>query len=213
MPTLTVHLQVLFQLSVLDVWRRACSACPGDPSACLGAVGLLGSDWQDRERDDSGPSLKGKKNLYVNPPRRGGCGSSLQDRTIGQNPPKYMPDPYQNGRELGRELRRKARARIPKPFNSAPNSGAGLFNANPHGYSPGPAYVEEKKAAADEKEKRKAFKPVNPPPTGAAYCTLSSIGRDYVSEPVKEAEVRLPSILSRILRTYTVHQALVLIPT
>lgn len=53
-------------------------------------------------------------------------GFSHKDRTIGQNPPVYMPDTYQYGRQLGKELRKKARERIPKPFNSAPNTGTAI---------------------------------------------------------------------------------------
>jgi Domain of unknown function (DUF4586) len=170
-----------------------CSACPGDVSACIGSVGLLGSDWQSREAPDTGPSVKGKKNLYVNPPRKGGCGYSLAERTIGGKPFTYMPDPYQNGRALGKELRKKARARIPKPFNSAPNQGNGLFTPNPFVSPPGPAYIEKPKAAAATRDKgkdkagKKPFVPPRPPAKGAAYCTLSKVGRDYVPEPEKDA--------------------------
>ena len=166
-----------------------CSACPGDPSACLGEVGLLGADWQDRERAEDKTSVKGKKNLYVNPPRKGGCGYSLAERTIGQKAPKYMPDPYQNGREIGRQLRKESRARIPKPFNSSPNSGTGLFNSNPYSFPPGPAYKDKapaKAAEGKEEAKKKPFAPPNPPAKGAAYCALSKVGRDYVPEPVEE---------------------------
>jgi hypothetical protein len=166
-----------------------CSVCPGDTRACIGEMGLLGSNWQDRERKNSGPSLKGKKNLYTNPGRRGGMGYSHAERTIGQNPPEYMPDTYQYGRQLGRELRRKARERFVKPFNSAPNRGNGVFTENAAlAAPPGPTDVE--RSRVERMAGKKAFLPSNPPLNGAAYCSLSKVGRDYMSSPVHEPEVR-----------------------
>jgi hypothetical protein len=146
-------------------------------------MGLLGADWQDKPRPPKRPV---GKNLYTNPARKGGMGSSTKDRTIGQNPPEYMPDTYQHGRELGRELRKAARARIPKPFNSSPNKGNGYFNENPFKESSGPNYITKK----DPPRKNiKPFVPSNPPKSGAAYSALSPIGRDYMPNPVREAEV------------------------
>lgn len=113
-------------------------------------------------------------------------GYSHKERTIGGNPPEYMPDTYQHGRQLGKELRRQARSRIPKPFNSAPNCGSGLFNPNPFNNLPGP----DKSAAKKTKfVPKKAFVPSNPSKKGAAYAAISKVGRDYVPEPIRAAEV------------------------
>lgn len=160
----------------------------------MGDVGLFGSDWKDKDPTEDAASVKGKRNLYVNPPRRGGCGYSLAERTIGGKAPQYMPDPYQNGRQLGKELRRKARERIAKPFNAAPNAGSGLFNPNPHTAPPGPLYRSsaERGLKAGVPEGKQPFRQPGPPGKGAAYCTLSKVGQDYVMQPPEEKpEVRL----------------------
>lgn len=165
----------------------------------MGTVGLLGADWSN---NPPGPAPKKPgKNLYTNPGRRGGMGFSHKDRTIGQNPPSYMPDTYQHGRQLGKELRRKARERIVKPFNSSPNKGNGMFNINPFkGQPSGPDMMESesKKLAL-----KKPFIPSNPAKKGAAYETISKTGREYVSEPPEEVKV-----LSCLLRTLDGHHPL-----
>lgn len=150
----------------------------------MGKMGLLGEDWQNKP--PGAAEKKPGKNLYTNPGRGGGMGYSHKERTIGGNPPEYMPDTYQHGRQLGKELRRQARARIPKPFNSAPNRGSGLFNANPYNSPPGPDKIAIKKATFVPK---KAFVPSNPSRKGAAYEALSKVGRDYIPEPIEEAQV------------------------
>lgn len=132
---------------------------------------------------------------------RGGMGFSHKDRTIGQNPPKYMPDTYQNGRQLGKELRKKARARIPKPFNSSPNQGNGMFNSNPFNNPPGPDAVQSK---AKKIALKKPFIPSNPPKKGAAYETISKTGREYTSEPAEEVVKVLHPILRIALLGYVV---------
>lgn len=169
-----------------------CSACPGDTSVCMGNVGLLGADWQDKAPGETGPSAKGKKNLYTSPGRKGGAGTSLVERTIGRNPPVHMKDEYQRGRLLGKQLRKQARERIAKPFNSAPSCGSGLFSGRDMFLSstPGPAHDQAKA----ERKPAKAFLPANPGKSGAAYCTLSKVGRDYVPLP-DDAKVR-PLLIS-----------------
>jgi hypothetical protein len=152
-----------------------CSACPGDTSACIGKMGLLGEDWQDHKTTDRQSSVKGKRNFYTNPPRRGGMGTSLQDRTIGRNAPEYLPDAYQYGRLLGKELRQKARERIAKPFNSSPNRGSGLFSTSYLGSASGPPHSPVSLHPAPSKP----FVPSHPSKSGAAYCTLSKVGRNY----------------------------------
>lgn len=161
-----------------------CSAFPGDVTPCMGKMGLLGEDWQNKP--PGGAERKPGKNLYTNPGKNGGMGYSHKDRTIGGNPPEYVPDTYQHGRQLGKELRRQARARIPKAFNSSPNRGSGLFNPNPYNDPPGPDKAPVKKPNSVSK---KAFVPSNPPKKGAAYEAISKVGRDYVPEPIREAEV------------------------
>lgn len=161
-----------------------CSAFPGDVTPCMGKMGLLGEDWQNKP--PGAAEKKPGKNLYTNPGKGGGMGFSHRDRTIGGNPPEYMPDTYQHGRQLGKELRRQARARIPKPFNAAPNRGSGLFNSNPYNNPPGPDKFAVKKSQFVPK---KAFVPANPPKKGAAYEAISKVGRDYVPEPIQEVEV------------------------
>lgn len=159
----------------------------------MGTVGLLGADWSN---NPPGPAPKKPgKNLYTNPGRRGGMGFSHKDRTIGQNPPTYMPDTYQHGRQLGKELRRKARERIVKPFNSSPNKGNGMFNSNPFKNPPGPDTMEEK---ANKVALKKPFIPSNPPKKGAAYETISKTGREYVPNPVVEAKVSFPLLMSAL---------------
>lgn len=147
-------------------------------------MGLLGEDWQNKPPGTAGK--KPGKNLYTNPGKGGGMGFSHKERTIGGNPPEYMPDTYQHGRQLGKELRRQARARIPKPFNASPNRGSGLFNSNPYDNPPGPDKVLVKKPQPLTK---KTFLPSNPPKKGAAYEAISKVGRDYVPEPMREPEV------------------------
>lgn len=170
-----------------------CSACPGDTSVCMGNVGLLGADWQDKAPSETGPSAKGKKNLYTSPGRKGGAGTSLVERTIGRNPPVHMKDEYQRGRLLGKQLRKQARERIAKPFNSALSCGSGLFSGRDMFLSstPGPAHDQAKA----ERKPAKAFLPANPGKSGAAYCTLSKVGRDYVPLPddAKVSPLLIPS--------------------
>lgn len=156
----------------------------------MGTMGLLGADWQDKPRVKS--SVAGKKMIYTQPQREGGSGYSYAERTIGQNPPPYMPDEYQRGKLLGRDLRKKSRAAFGKAFNSAPNSGGGYFNANPWAEPPGPIYVKKK----DKPLPVKAWKPSHPPSTVRAYQCLSKIGRDYVPEP-EALKVRDARLLSR----------------
>jgi hypothetical protein len=117
-------------------------------------------------------------------------GYSNKDRTIGQNPPEYMPDTYQYARQLGKELRKKARERFVKPFNASPNRGDGLFTKTPFNDLPGPDKVEAKEKKTTLK---KPFVPSNPSKKGAAYCPLSKTCRDYVPEPPQEAKVLLQS--------------------
>ena len=197
----TVHLRSPHPCSSALTCGHGCSACPGDTSVCLGKVGLLGADWTDREVTQLGPSVKGKKNLYTNPGKRGGMGFAFTDRTIGRNPPAYMPDTYQHGREIGKQLRRRARERIPKPFNSSPNTGSGLFTRNPYHAPPGPAHATAPAPAARKEgdaAAKKAFAPSNPSRKGAAYCTLSKVGRNYVPQPPDEKQVRaLPELTSQ----------------
>ena len=167
----------------------------------MGQVGLLGSDWQDKPPSQIGLSVKGKKNLYTNPARKGGAGTSLAERTIGRTAPAHMKDEYQRGRLLGAQLRQQARKRIPKPFNSAPSCGSGLFSGKDLFLSstPRPAHSKEKA----ECKPTKAFLPTNPGKSGAAYCTLSKVGRDYVSLP-DELKVRAPlaGAADRLCRVY-----------
>ena len=161
----------------------------------MGTVGLLGADWSN---DPPGPAPKKPgKNLYATPGKRGGMGFSHKDRTIGQNPPSYMPDTYQHGRELGKELRRKARARIVKPFNSNPNKGNGMFNSNPFKQAPGPDSLEDKSKKVVLK---KHFIPSNPPKKGAAYATISKTGREYVPDPVQQSKVSFLPFMCPMLR-------------
>jgi hypothetical protein len=127
-------------------------------------------------------------------------GYSYKDRTIGQNPPSHMPDTYQHGRILGKELRRKAREKIVKPFNSSPHTGSGLK-------PPGPDTIDCKEKAFRPK---KPFIPSNPSKKGAAYELLSKVGRDYTPDPAKPVEV---SFSAQQSHNPTIPTALALSPT
>jgi hypothetical protein len=164
-----------------------CSACPGDTSVCIGKMGLLGEDWQNRKAVDDKSSVKGKRNFYTNPPRKGGMGTSLMDRTIGRNAPEYKPDAYQYALVLGKELRQKARERIPKPFNSSPNRGSGLFSTTFLGSVPESPCPQGEKSMPS-----KPFIPSHPARSGNAYCALSKIGRNYVPVTVDTNQVCCP---------------------
>jgi Domain of unknown function (DUF4586) len=151
-------------------------------------VGLLAKDWQAREgaAEGGGPSAKGLKNFYTAPARKGGMGFSHKERTIGGNPPAYMPDEYQRGRELGKGLRKAARQRIRKPFNSSPNTNGGLFSPSPCGEPPGPAHIPPARPKAAAAAAKRPFVAPGPARKGAAYAAMSKIGRDYISEPFAE---------------------------
>lgn len=61
---------------------------------------------EKRARSSSTDEQK-KRKIYTNPTQKGGFGFSYQARTIGGNPPGFMPDQYQPGREIekvGHEL-------------------------------------------------------------------------------------------------------------
>ncbi|GMH33129.1 hypothetical protein BSKO_00963 [Bryopsis sp. KO-2023] len=75
---------------------------PGAIDGCIGNV-ILSPEGEDeakvKARNAKSDAEKRKK-IYSSPAQKGGFGYPSQARTIGGNPPEYMADKYQFGREL-----------------------------------------------------------------------------------------------------------------
>lgn len=62
---------------------------------------ILMTEGTDEKRTKSSMTDEQKKRkIYTNPSQKGGYGFSHQARTIGGNPPGFMPDQYQPGRVI-----------------------------------------------------------------------------------------------------------------
>ncbi|KAL6760705.1 hypothetical protein V8C86DRAFT_2550287 [Haematococcus lacustris] len=122
-------------------------------------------------------SLDGKRSIYVNPSKKGTYGYPLQDRSIGQTRYDFIPDEYMRGRILDREMKREARAKVPKPFlatsvtNKSPLTVAAI----------GPATKLAARGGSAPSDNRKPWKASNPAPRGRGYGALSAI--EYIAAP------------------------------
>jgi len=124
------------------------------------------------------PTLKGKKNLYTSPAKKGGFGFPTSERTIGGKVPEYMKDDYEPGLQLTRTARQEARKRIPKAFNSGGRC-RDYFDTSLHKYKE-EGYVGAQRRR-EEGAPKKPFRPTNPGPKGR-FAVLSKVGRNYVPE-------------------------------
>jgi len=159
-----------------------------------------------RSADPAADRIKGKKNLYVNPPKRGGYGYSTADRAIGgplapansilRQPPGGDGDVYQPGLAMTRAARKEARAKFVggKPFSSGGRcpdvfAKAPLFADRPEtapaagtsGSGRGGSRPASG-AAAGRITGRPPFRPVRPPGMGDRNHVISTVGRDYRME-------------------------------
>lgn len=159
------------------------SACAGSADGCLGPV-YLDTEPPPSSRALVRPSTTpadGKRKIYTSPTKKGGFGFPLQARTLGVVE-GYVPDPYQPGRIIERELRRSARAKFGKAFISAGIVRHGYWDDKGLYGPPGPTYNKQQRAQAP------LWRPSSPPKKGAAYCAISKVGRDYIPDPVPAPE-------------------------
>mmetsp|Transcript_22931 Transcript_22931/g.58550 ORF Transcript_22931/g.58550 Transcript_22931/m.58550 type:complete len:305 (-) Transcript_22931:609-1523(-) len=141
----------------------------GPPRELLDTDASLGAK---SGRPASSP-VAGKRNIYVAPQKKGSFGFPWQDRSIGGTRFEFIPDEYQRGRILEREMKREARAKIAKPFVSMGRTGKGIVPLSPTM----PAEPPPPRPPKDNSIK-KAWKAPNPPQKGVGYGTISKI--EYV---------------------------------
>lgn len=136
-----------------------------------------------------------KRNLYVNPPKKGSYGYPVSDRTIGQTKLAYIPDTYAYGRTLERQMKKDARAKINKPFVGMGRTGRGIEPA-PFLSSPGPDTRPGKASTANTGPR---WKPANPATKGKGdYGCINKL--EYVPNPEKPTQRRDPSEKSKMFK-------------
>eukprot|EP00798_Chlamydomonas_sp_ICE-L_P023158 gene23158-30365_t len=109
-----------------------------------------------------------KKNLYVNPAKKGSYGFPVSDRSIGATKFGYVPDTYAYGRTLEKKMKAEARAKITKPFVGMGRVGRGITPA-PYMNSAGPVYKpcpDIRPGRAKEDKPTIQWKPSNPQAKG-----------------------------------------------
>eukprot|EP00877_Chromochloris_zofingiensis_P014976 jgi/Chrzof1/9732/Cz04g13230.t1 len=174
------------------------SCGPGSNDGCLNEIPLDtdGSAAANRSKPIIRTADK-LKNIYATTPKKGGFGMPWKDRTLGA-PPVYYMDGYEGGRQKEKEMRSQAKA-ISKPFVSRGRTGRS-FTPDPQIYARPPITAPETSkprqsvsagsasSSSKDRPNTPAWRPSSPPKKGAAYCILSTVGRDHVPDPVREAQ-------------------------
>lgn len=80
------------------------STGPGGTDGCIGAIILSPEGEKDAKKGGNEQGVQSNKKIYTSPSQKGGFGYSFQSRTIGGNPPQFMPDKYQPGRQIEKVL-------------------------------------------------------------------------------------------------------------
>ncbi|KAF5838296.1 hypothetical protein DUNSADRAFT_3092 [Dunaliella salina] len=127
------------------------------------------------------PPVQGKRNIYVSPPKRGTYGFPIQDRSIGGTRFDFVPDEYCRGRLLDKELKKEARARIPKPFISTGRSNKGFEPMSSYMGPSAPQSQSQRAQTTPSVHHSRAFKAPNPPQKGQGYGTLGKF--EYIPNP------------------------------
>mmetsp|Transcript_23167 Transcript_23167/g.68867 ORF Transcript_23167/g.68867 Transcript_23167/m.68867 type:complete len:317 (-) Transcript_23167:489-1439(-) len=107
------------------------AAVPPKPPHAGSTVGMIGDPMLDtcptmRAQTSANVKAESKRNLYVNPPKKGTYGFPDHDRTIGGTKLVYIPDMYAPAAALTRKMRAEARARFVKPFCASGRTGSGI---------------------------------------------------------------------------------------
>eukprot|EP00163_Fabomonas_tropica_P009369 TRINITY_DN1917_c0_g1_i1.p1 TRINITY_DN1917_c0_g1~~TRINITY_DN1917_c0_g1_i1.p1 ORF type:complete len:207 (-),score=42.44 TRINITY_DN1917_c0_g1_i1:230-850(-) len=147
-------------------------------------------------RPGDGPITKpseGKRKIYTNPPKLGGTGTL--DRFVGQDPPKYVAEPYEPDNTKARAAReREKKKMIAGPFKVVP---AGKTDSY---FDAGDVYRPPSKVPVSKKKKRvQSAAPKKKPLGGQWRASGTKSGLDgcfspfpkYEPDPVADRERKL----------------------